>query len=462
MAKNLFTDFKVVSAKQWKQKIQVDLKGKDYADLISHSNDYIDIKPFYHQDEAMPSLINADTPDWKIYESINIHNSSDAISTINEALTKGAEALWLHLETQKTDLLEILQKIDFQHLHIFIEFSFFDKDYFLTIAEFLKNTKHHITLGVDIIGHLAKTGNWHHSLNNDFAALKELLTNDSLPLSLSIDTSHYQNAGANHVQQLAYAMAHVNDYLNIIANEIPDQLSNFTPLFKVAVGGDYFFEIAKLKALRCLYNTLSEAYECPTQAHILAFPTRRNKTIYDYNINLLRTTTECMSAILGGADGVCNAAYDKIYHHDNAFGTRIARNQLLILKEESYFDKVTNPADGSYYLESLVRQMTEKGLELFKSIEKGGGFLKQLKIGKIQQKIQEEAKKEQRQFDNGEKILVGTNHYKNDENRMKGKLERNPFLKKNPRKTLIAPIIAKRLAEKIEQERLRQETDVPS
>src|SRR5699024_5446298 len=332
-----------------------------------------------------------------------------------------------------------------------------DSEYLSTIAEFLADTTHHITLGIDIIGHLAKTGNWYDSLNSDFATLKELLTTKALPVSLTISSDIYQNAGANHVQQLAYAMAHVNEYLNVIAHETPKKASAFTPIFKVAVGGDYFFEIAKLKTLRYLYQTLAEAYDFPTQAYILAFPTRRNKTIYDYNINLLRTTTECMSAILGVADEVCNVAYDHIYHHDNAFGTRIARNQLLILKEESYFDKVSNPTNGSYYLESLVQQLAEKGLELFKNIEKGGGFLTQLKAGKIQQKIQEEAQKEQRQFDNGEKILVGTNQYKNDEDRMKDKLERNPFLQKEPRKTLISPVIAKRLAEKIEQKRLRHE-----
>ena len=172
---------------------------------------------------------------------------------------------------------------------------------------------------------------------------------------------------------------------------------------------------------------------------------------------MLRTTTECMSAILGGADAVANLPYDALYHKDNEFGDRIARNQLLILKNESYFDKVNNPADGSYYIESITQQLAEKALQLFKDIEKNGGFLKQLKEGTVKRKIQESADKEQALFDAGKKILLGTNKHPNPTDRMKHDLELFPFVKINPRKTLITPIIEKRLAEKIEQERLATE-----
>jgi len=190
---------------------------------------------------------------------------------------------------------------------------------------------------------------------------------------------------------------------------------------------------------------------------LLVSPTKRNKTIYDYNVNMLRTTTECMSAILGGANAIANLPYDALYHKDNEFGDRIARNQLLILKNESYFDKVNNPADGSYYIESLTQQLAEKALTLFKDIEANGGLLKQLNEGIIKRKIQESADKEQELFDTGKEILLGTNKYPNKKDRMKDDLELFPFVKIKPRKTLITPIIEKRLAEKTEQERLKEE-----
>jgi methylmalonyl-CoA mutase len=261
----------------------------------------------------------------------------------------------------------------------------------------------------------------------------------------------YQNAGANMVQQIAYSLAHANEYFNRITD------INQPIVFQVSVGTNYFFEIAKLRALRILFNTIAQEYNHNLDCHLLVTPTKRNKTIYDYNVNMLRTTTECMSAILGGADAIANLPYDALYHKDNEFGDRIARNQLLILKEESYFDKVDNPADGSYYIESLTNQLAEKALVLFKDIEANGGFLKQLNEGVIKRKIQESADAEQALFDSGKEPLLGTNKYPNKNDKMKQDLELFPFVKVKPRKTLITPIIEKRLAEKLEQERLLEE-----
>ncbi len=173
---------------------------------------------------------------------------------------------------------------------------------------------------------------------------------------ISINTGLYQNAGANMVQQIAYSVAHANEYFNRIST------INKPIVFEVSVGTNYFFEIAKLRALRLLFNLIAKEYNHNLDCHLLVSPTKRNKTIYDYNVNMLRTTTECMSAILGGADAIANLPYDALYHKDNEFGDRIARNQLLILKHESYFDKVNNPADGSYYIESLTHQLAEKAL----------------------------------------------------------------------------------------------------
>ena len=172
---------------------------------------------------------------------------------------------------------------------------------------------------------------------------------------------------------------------------------------------------------------------------------------------MLRSATECMSAILGEADTILNMPYDAIYHKVNEFGQRMARNQLLILKNESYFDKVNNAADGAYYIESITHQLSSKTLELFKQIEAGGGFLVQLKEHLIQKKIKESATKEQESFNSRDKILVGTNKYASRLDKMKDDLELYPFVKTNTRKTLIEPILEKRLSEEWEQERLKTE-----
>ena len=181
------------------------------------------------------------------------------------------------------------------------------------------------------------------------------------------------------------------------------------------------------------------------------------KTLYDYNTNMLRTTTECMSAILGGANIICNLPYDAIYHKDNEFGERIARNQLLILQKEAYLEEAQSFANGAYYIENITNQLAEIALSIFKQIEKGGGFLKQLKAGTIQKKIQESAQKEQQQFDSHQITLLGTNRLPNKEDSMKDNLEIYPFLKKNISKTLIPPILQERLSEQHERHRLETE-----
>ena len=191
--------------------------------------------------------------------------------------------------------------------------------------------------------------------------------------------------------------------------------------------------------------------------NIFTEPTQRNKTIYDYNVNMLRTTTECMSAILGGANSISNISYDNLYQKSNEFGERIARNQLLILQQESYLAEAQNIADGTYYIEKITSQLAENALDIFKTIEKGGGFLKQLKEGTIQRKISENAQKEAADFKTKKMVLLGTNLQVNSADKMKQNLELYPFVKQRNSKTLIAPIVRKRLAETIEKERLENE-----
>ncbi|MBL4604311.1 MAG: methylmalonyl-CoA mutase, partial [Flavobacteriaceae bacterium] len=139
------------------------------------------------------------------------------------------------------------------------------------------------------------------------------------------------------------------------------------------------------------------------------------------------------------------------------FGERISRNQLLILQKEAYLNEAQNYANGTYYIDSITRQLAEKALVIFKQIENGGGFLKQLKSGIIQKKINESAQKEQNQFNNKQIILLGTNKLPNKEDKMKDNLQIYPFLKKNNSKTLIPPILKVRLSEQQEKHRLETE-----
>ena len=454
MATTLFDDFNPISSKQWKQKIQFELDGADYnKTVIWNSPEDIQVKPFYHSDDFSKSApVRTQAANFKICQNIFVYDIEKSIQRAINTIERGAESLRFTIQNETTDIQKLLENLPLENRIVYFNLKFISIDFVKKLDSISIQKKAVFFCNIDPIGHFARDGNWFPTSDkNNFETIEKIskaTTNLSL---LSIDLGLYQNAGADITQQIAYGLAHSNEYLN--------RLPTITKpiVFQVSVGTNYFFEIAKLRALRMLFNLIAAEYNPNLECHLLVTPTKRNKTIYDYNVNMLRTTTECMSAILGGADAVANLPYDALYHKDNEFGDRIARNQLLILKHESYFDKVNNPADGSYYIESLTMQLAEKSLALFKNIEADGGFLKLLNEGTIKKKIQESANKEQELFDSKKEVLLGTNKYPNPEDKMKHNLELFPFVKIKPRKTLITPIIEKRLAEKLEQERLELE-----
>lgn len=469
MSEFLFEEFDQVSAKQWKQQIQFDLKGADYNEtLVWQSPEGVHVKPFYHQDDFDNefSPIPGQPESWKIAQKIFIDDEQIANNIAIDAINRGANAI-IFTADEDFDIKVVFKDFPHEHVSVYFNLKFLSEAFYTKLFKFFANKEASVYYNIDIIGNLTRTGNWFHNLKKDHEILESVIKKNTSLNLLSVDTTVYQNAGANIVQQLAYALSHANEYLNHLINSENSEVNtgilnkeeaqNLNITFQLAAGTNYFFEIAKVRALRKLYKVLANEYGVKETCHIVSTPSKRNKTLYDYNVNLLRSTTECMSAVLGGADTVYNLPYDEIYHKSNEFGERISRNQLLILKHESYFESVSNPADGTYYIEQLTTELAEKALKLFKDIEKNGGFLKQLKEETIQKKIKESAEKEQQLFDSGELKLLGTNYHINKNDMMKEDIELFPFVKHNPVKTLIVPIIQKRLAEKVEQERLSNE-----
>lgn len=465
----LFNEFPGVSAEQWEQNIQSDLQGTDDTKtLVWHSPEGIAVKPFYTAEDT-PEPNTIDLPEnhsWKIAQALHVTHPDKANAKAQECLEQGVESLVFTLPKGQTDFKTLLSNIDLENTPLHLNFQDVALRSVTTLLTFLAEKKVKIYLTIDSIGHLVQHGRWFHSLEKDYALLKEIHTSVAAkaPIHLmGVDISHYQNAGANIVQQLAYGLAHAQESLNYFTKVSPgsrsksfnrtQNVSSFPITFKVAVGSNYFFEIAKLRALRWLWKNVAQEYGYARDCHILAFPTRRNKALYDSHANLLRTTTECMSALLGGADTICNLPYDALYQQNNPFSERIARNQLLLLKKESQLQHAAQIAQGAYYIESLTQQLAEKALALFKSLEKSGGFLKALQQGRIQQEINESASREQRLFDEGQLRLVGINSYPNPEDPLKDQLKHYPFSKKQSGGSVVVPIPERRLAEALEQKR---------
>lgn len=453
MNASLFETFAPASSKQWKQKIQADLKGADYQQtLVWESLEGISVRPFYHADEGSGHIftIGSQEPNWHIGESFELQNK-DQLPLIDASYAKGTQDIWLKCNHPDLiiDCLKLLQN---QKGNLFLK-DFNPLDIQSETIEMMNTfALSPLFLNIDPLGHLARTGNWHKGEKEDITCLKNLITKQGDTITtLAIGLDVFQNAGANMVQQLAMGLSQFLEYQRFLG------FTTIKLCFVITVGGNYFFEIAKLRTLRWLFESLLNHFGWQGTCHVLACPSTRNKTIYDYNVNLLRTTSECMSAILGGADTIVNLPYDSIYNHPNEFASRIARNQLLILREESYFNKPNKAISGNYYLNYLVGQMAEKAKKSLQKIEKNGGFLSQLKKGQLQKSIQIAAHKEQKLFDDGQLPLLGTNLHPKKDEVMRDFINKKPLDNYQRRKTILTPIVPKRLALENELKRLKDE-----
>ena len=197
--------------------------------------------------------------------------------------------------------------------------------------------------------------------------------------------------------------------------------------FTLSVGSNYFMEIAKLRAVRLLWSTLIEQYQpacdCAYRITLNTVASSWNKTLYDPYVNMLRSTTEAMSAALGGADSIALKPFDIAYKQEDEFSSRISRNVQIILKEESYFDKVVDPAAGSYYIENLTNSIIEHAWSLFRKTEVDGGFITLIENGKIRSEIEKSAQKRDMDIATRKYVLLGTNQYPNMNESMLDKIE---------------------------------------
>ncbi len=234
---------------------------------------------------------------------------------------------------------------------------------------------------------------------------------------LRTDGLVYRNAGANAVQEVAAVLATANLYLTALVE------SGMTPAaasgrieFVFALGGDFFMEIAKLRAARVVWAQILAAWGVSAgdaKMHISARTSIYNKTRQDSHVNLLRVTTEALSGVVGGIDTLTVGCFDEVIRHPGTFSRRIARNLQLILAEECELTKVIDPAGGSWYLENLTDQVGRKGFELFQEIEGEGGILEALASGSLQKAIAGTDAEARKLLGQRRHSLVGTNVYPN-------------------------------------------------
>jgi len=189
---------------------------------------------------------------------------------------------------------------------------------------------------------------------------------------------------------------------------------------------------------------------------ILSTTGKWNKTLFDPYVNLLRTQTEVMSAVLGGADSIIVEPFDIVFRQPDEFSERIARNQQLLLKEEAYFDKTADPAGGSYYIEILTSKIADYSWKLFVEIEEQGGFLSALKSGLIQNMIKDSVKKRKNDISRKKEILLGTNKYPDLNELISSNVDFSRIFPVQPDSAgnIVEPVILSRGSEELEKIRI--------
>ncbi|MEE2616590.1 MAG: methylmalonyl-CoA mutase family protein [Bacteroidota bacterium] len=453
----ILDEFIKIDSKLWNKKIKDDLIKLGHSSIPSYnSKENIKIKPFYTS-EDLNNLKNSDSNypnSWAICQNITADNSSDANIKALELINKGAESMNFIIQNDSILCNDLLKNIDIEKTELFFKIKFHSNSYLKSLNDIIKSSSTSFNISYDPIGSLVKTGSWESSMNEDLDKLnKNINILEKFNNVIIVNSGLYQNSGANIFEEIAFTLSHANEYLNHLNGKCANKIA-----FNISMGSNYFFEIAKLKALRLLWSTITKEYNNEINfPHIIAKPSKRNKTIYDYNNNILRTTTECMSAILGGANTISNITYDSIFNNKNEYSDKIALNQLLIIKHETYIDKVKNAADGSYYINSLTNTIAEESLRIFKDIENNGGFISALEKNIIQKRIDKSHRIEQELFNNNKEKLLGINIFTDIDQKIKSEINKPIFTKSNTRKTKIKPISEIRLAEEIELSRIKNE-----
>jgi methylmalonyl-CoA mutase len=455
---SLFHEFTSQTEAEWKAKIEKDLKGKAYEELIRKTPDGFDILPIYSSESSIAKEQPLkEHPKWDNVIEIMVLDSKAANLEALQYLNRGATSLLFYL-AGKVDLKVLLKDIQIEYIctNFVIEGH---TDFYLLSFKSLIQERSLIeaelegSFNFDILENLARTGQWFESEETDFKALEHLVDAQFQGFrSIAINANLFANAGASLAQQLGISLAMAYEYQHRLGLK-----SSRGFWINFAMGSDYFGEIAKLRAFRRIWRQwqLELGFE-ETEVRIYAETSLRNKSILDKHNNLIRTTAEAMSAVIGGATEIAVKGFSEPWEDQGFFPRRLALNQLSILQHESRLDQVRDMAAGNYLVEELTEALAQKGWSFFKELELQGGFLKALKTGWLQAEIKVKAEAEQAKFDAGEIKLIGVNSFRKEDEEFSDELKKDLSKTKKTSSSLVELIHPKRLAESIEREIILQ------
>ena len=438
--KRLFEEFPPVTTEQWEAVIQKDLKGADYnKKLVWKTAEGFPVKPYYRAEDLKNISWIGVMPDqfpyvrgnkalenhWLVRQDILVTDVKEANAKALDAIKRGATSIGFKLEYDKAynpiEISTLLNGIDQKT----VEINLFNNKYHLPLLEMLSKVPGiKGSLNYDPLMRYLRRGVWYVTENTDME-LAYIMVKAEIPgfHTIGVNSHVLTNAGATIVQEMAVSLAIGVEYLDrltekgLTIDEIAPKMR-----FNLAVGQNYFMEMAKMRAYRMLWADIVKAYggkEENAKMHIHACNAELGMSLYDAYVNMLRSTTGTMSAVLGGVDSFCVTPFDAIFEKPTDFANRIARNQQLILKEESHFDKVADPAAGSYYIENLTDSLAKAAWNLFLQIQDEGGYLAAVRKGSIQAFIKESATKKFSNVATRRETILGTNQFPNFTETMK-------------------------------------------
>lgn len=497
--KRLFEQFPPVSTQQWMEKINADLKGADFnKKLIWKTRDGLSVMPFYRQEDldSLPhsTLLPGDFPfargmqtdgnNWFIRQDITVTDYADANARALDILMRGVTSLGFIItdpESVTPETVEqLLKGIHLESIELNFSIAGRAKELLASLQTHLGKagtdlTQVHIIISADPLGRLAANGKLCVPVEQGLDYLADLIREaEATPGIKCLEPAGtlFSNAGAGPVAELAYTLSLGNEYMAVLTERgLRPETAAGAMRFTLGIGPDFFPEIAKLRAARMLWAKIVEAWSEEEEGktrlqsgvtalmHIHAVTGRWNKTLFDPYVNMLRTQTEAMSAVLGGAESVTVEPFDAVFRTAGEFPERIARNQQLLLMEEAHLGRVADPGAGSYYIEELTAMTAREAWKTFLEIENEGGFLEALRKGIIQNRISKAAATRKADMAKRKEVLLGTNQY--PDFREKKSPEHDPeklFTEYKPSQDeVVKPIIPSRGA--VEFEKLRLATE---
>ncbi|VDR34169.1 Methylmalonyl-CoA mutase small subunit [Alistipes sp. cv1] len=441
----LFAEFPPVSTEQWESVIAVDLKGADYEKkLVWRTAEGFNVRPYYRAENLdgikylgsqcgeFPYVRGTGKDNnWRIVQTIEVGCPKEANAQATVLLTKGVESIGFVIgdkEFSAADLDTLLSGISVKNTELVFSGCATKKVAGLFIDKMDKEGVDPETVRVSfvldpIVKKLTLKGTMacKNGQCKGFENLASLISKGAAYKRIrfvNVSGEIFHNSGSTIVQELAFTLAAGHEYVVKLMEQglSVDQVAPALR-FSMAISSNYFMEIAKFRAARLLWANIMAPYNpsrgCASKMKVHAVTSKWNMTVYDPYVNMLRGTTEAMSAAVSGVHSIEVLPFDTPYEKPTDFSARIARNVQLLLKEESHFNQVCDAAGGSYYIENLTNSIAEQAWNLFRQVEEKGGYIAAFEAGFIQDQVEASAAKKNSNIATRRETLLGTNQFPN-------------------------------------------------